>query len=100
MISAYCREMNIQEKIPECNKSIEDLAAILAEKASNAEKNIIVLEILGLVKSDGLYEVKERAFMKSLVFSMKVKEEMLSKLVNLLEIYKVVCKELYATVLE
>ena len=100
MISAYCREMNIPENIPECSESIEDIAAVLAEKASDVEKNIIVLEVLGLVKSDGLYEDKEKAFMETLVSGMRTKEGMLSKMESLLEIYTVVCKELYAAVLD
>ncbi len=100
MIGAYCREMNIPENVPEHSDSMEDVLAVLAEKASDMEKNIIVLEVLGLVKSDGVYEDKEKAFMKTLVCGMKVKEGILAKMESLLEIYTVVCKELYGAVLD
>lgn len=98
MIFAYCREMCISENAPEYDGTIDAVIAELAEKASDKEKNIIVLEILGLVKADGVYEEKEVEFMNSLVSRMKVKEGVLSKLNSLITIYTTVCNELFLTI--
>lgn len=100
MIFAYCREMSIPENVPECDETINDVLLELAEKVTTKEKNIIVLEILGLVKADGVYEDKEKEFMDALVTGMKVKEGVLSKLNSLLDIYATVCKELFFTLTE
>lgn len=100
MIFAYCREMCIPEDVPEYDGTINDVLSELAEKATTKEKNIIMLEILGLVKADGVYEEKEIEFMNSIVAGMKVKEGVLSKLNSLLDIYATVCKELFFTLSE
>ena len=47
----------------------------LSETATQKEKNIIVLETLALVKSDGIYDDKEQAFMSRLVHGLNVSEE-------------------------
>lgn len=98
MIFAYCREMCIPEDVPEYDGTINDVLLELVKKATAKEKNIIVLEILGLVKADGEYEEKEIEFMNSIVAGMKVKEGVLSKLNSLLTIYTTVCNELFLTI--
>lgn len=100
MISAYCREMNIPDNIPDCNESLEEVLNNLVDKASDIDKKIILLEIIGLLKSDGLYDEKEMIFIGSLVKGLNIKEEVLSKIISLLEIYTTVYKELYATIFE
>lgn len=100
MIYAYCREMNIAEHIPEETEEFDKIVDSLAVQADDVEKNIIILEILGLIKADGIYDEKEEEFMKKLVKGMKVKNDVLSKFNSLLEIYLTVCKELRAAVCE
>lgn len=100
MIYAYCREMNISEHIPEDTSEFDKVVDSLAVQANYVEKNIIILEILGLVKTDGVYDEKEEEFMKKLIKRMKVKNDVLSKYNSLLEIYIAVCKELRAAVCE
>ena len=100
MISTYCREMNIPENVPDASEPIESLLEEISKSANEAEKNIIVLEILGLLKSDGVYDEKEKVYMEKLVQGIGVKEGILSKINSLLDIYEVVCKELYSTITE
>lgn len=100
MILAYCREMNIPENVPECNESLEQILKNLSEKTSDIEKKIILLEVMGLIKSDGFYDEKERIFINSLVENLNIKEDLLSKITSLLETYTRVCNELYSTVFE
>lgn len=94
MISEYCREMNISENVPECGETFDATLEELSEKATNEEKKIIMLEILGLVKSDGVYDEKEKKFMNDLAKGIKVQEIVLTKLNSLLDIYTAVCKSI------
>lgn len=100
MIYAYCREMNIIERIPEITDDFDAVVSDLASQTDDVEKKIIVLGILGLVKSDGLYDEKEKVFVEKLVKGLQVEDEVVSKLNSLLESYTAVCKEIYATVRE
>lgn len=100
IILAYCHEMNIPENIPECNESLEQILKNLGDKTSDVEKNIILLEVMGLIKSDGFYDEKEITFINSLVKNLNIKEEVLSKITSLLETYTTVCNELYSTIFE
>ena len=100
MISAYCREMNIPDDVPECNESLEEVLKNLANKTSDVEKNIILLEIMGLVKSDNVYDKKEMTFINLLVKNLNIKEDVLNKITSLLDTYTKVCNELYSTIFE
>lgn len=98
MIGAYCREMNIPENMSECNKSLDDVLVQLANEATSKEKNIIVLEILGLVKADGNYDDKEKSFMQKLISTMGIEENVLNNLEKLLDSYMSICEELHAAI--
>jgi len=47
-----------------------------------------------------VYDDKEKDFMNNLIDGLMVKECLLNKMNSLLDIYTVVCKELYATITE
>lgn len=98
MVYAYCREMNIVEHIPEESGDFDEIVKTLAEQTDEVERNIIILEVLGLIKADGIYDEMEEEFMKKLIEGMKVKGDVLGKFNSLLEIYIAVCKELRAAV--
>lgn len=98
MIYAYCREMNITEHLPEEEDNFADVVATLAKQADNVEKKIIILELLGLVKSDGLFDEKEMSFMDDIVEGLHVNGDIIGKLNSLLEIYTTVCKEIRTAV--
>lgn len=100
MIYAYCREMSISEYIPDICDNFEDVLNDISKNTNNIEKNIILLEILGLVKSDGVYDDKEREFMEKLAEGIKVKEDMLERTNSLLDIYMDICKDLYTLIME
>ena len=100
MIFAYCREMNIPEHIPDMEDSFEGIAAKLASQTDDAEKRIIALEILGLVKADGRFDGKEKAFFDKLIEGLQIEQDIVSRLESLLERYSAVCKEIYASVYE
>lgn len=96
----YCREMNVQENIPETPETFEELVKVINDETSNEEKNIFILEILALIKSDGGYDEKEQEFMKRLANGFGFSDEVLVKYNNLLEKYLEIGKELYAAITE
>jgi hypothetical protein len=100
MIFAYCREMNIAERIPESDDGLESVLKDLVVSCDAVEKKIVVLEILGLIKSDGVYDEKEKLFMKQLADGLQINESVVDKLNSLLEIYVAVCKEIRTAVCE
>lgn len=99
-IDAYCREMNLPVHQPEVNESFGDSLTDISESTTKEEKKIIVLETLALVKSDGVYDEKEKAFMKELIDAFEVSEAELSKFDELLKKYTEIGKELYSAITE
>lgn len=98
MIYAYCREMNIPETVPDAEGSVEDLLECINKGTTESEKKIIILEILGLLKSDGVYDEKEEKFMEKVIHGLDIKEEVLDKVNRLLDQYLDLYRELYLTI--
>lgn len=99
-LGAYCREMNIKEWIPEREGTFVELIENIKRNTTSSERNIIVIEILALLNSDGEYDVKEKEFMQSLIKGLDVSEERLEKFSELLEQYTEIGKNMYAAILE
>ncbi|MDD6488437.1 MAG: hypothetical protein PUG48_01290 [Clostridia bacterium] len=100
ILETYCQEMNLPVQVPDIEEPLEVLLKDISENTSETEKKIIVLETLGLIKSDGVYDEQERMFMKKFVNAIDINEELFSKINSLLDIYSVVFQELYKTVIE
>lgn len=100
MLKEYCKEMNIPDHIPGTEDSVEVVLENINKNAGITEKKIIVLELLGVVKADGLYDDAEQEFMKKLVGKLEMNEDIMKHLNSLLDIYTVICKELYTTIME
>ena len=98
-LNAYCREMDIDVHIPDTPETFEELLSGLCNSTNQEEKNIIVLETLALIKSDGIYDEKEKEFMKKLIDGLGVTEETLEKFVVLLEKYTDIGRELYSAII-
>ena len=82
------------------NKVLEKEEQEIASQTDDAEKRIIALEILGLVKADGRFDGKEKAFFDKLIEGLQIEQDIVSRLESLLERYSAVCKEIYASVYE
>jgi len=74
MVLDYCREMNIEFNIA---KPFKDMDEIVAEYKDSFEKNkrIVLLEILGLIRSHGEYSDKAIQFMNGFANSIGLDEE-------------------------
>ena len=91
---AYCIEMNVKENIPDTPETLDELLEKINGETSDKEKNIYILEILALIKSDGIYDDKEREFMKKLAYRLGFSEETLVKYNNLLSLH-IYCYQIY-----
>lgn len=94
MISAYCREMNIAEHIPETTAEFDAFIPELTENTDSKEKNIILLETLALILSDGIYDDREQAFMKSLTLGLGLPLSKLDDYLVILDKYNEMAKEM------
>lgn len=100
MINAYCKEMNVPEEVPDCPEPLNDILEELAKNTSEKEKKIIVLEILGLLRSDGSYDDMEKTFADTLAEKLDVPNHVFDQINSLLKVYTVICQELYSTICE
>ena len=98
ILFAYCREMNVNEIIPDTPETFEELITKINSETNAEEKNIYILEVLALIKSDEIYDEKEQEFMKKLAFGLGFSDDVLVKYNNLLEKYLEIGKELYAAI--
>ncbi len=97
---AYCREMNIDEKVPETPETFEELVSKINDETDSEEKNIYVLETLALVKSDDVYDATEKEFMEKLVHGLGFSNDVINKYDVLLEKYLGIVNELVNAISE
>ena len=99
-INMYCREMDLPVHELEVNESFNDLLKDISDSTTKEEKKIIVLETLALVKSGGVYDENEKAFMNELIEAFGISESKLSQFDELLQKYTEIGKELYSAITE
>lgn len=94
-IYAYCKEMELNVHIPDVsNQSLENVLGFLNHNTDRKEKNIIILETLGLLYCDGVYDDIERQFMNRLVKGLGITEAYYQKVEDLLKRYLTLCGEM------
>ena len=98
MMHAYCREMNIKEEIPKDDIEPNELIAEISGNTNKSEKKILVLELLGLMYSDGNYDKSEHSFMDNIVKGFNMNKEDLEKLDIMLNSYYKVYKEMVSEI--
>lgn len=95
---AYCREMNIEQRVPDNSAVLKDVLKELDEEATEREKNIITFEILGMFLSDNDYAKEEEVMMQEIVEGMHITKDKFNNMLSLLNIYKSVYGEICSTV--
>jgi hypothetical protein len=98
VIEQYCQEMGISKPT---SYEVVPLDTLLAgtNKLPTVEKKIILTELLGLVKVDGVYDQSETAFIEKVAKAFDVSENALTELSGLLDRYLTLCTELSKAVL-
>lgn len=92
-IQLYCTEMELPMHIPEINADLDELLAVINKFANETEKKIIVVEILGLLKSDDKFDEKEHVFFDKVKESLSLSDEFCDKTESLLDKYTSIYKE-------
>lgn len=91
---AYCREMNVEQRVPDNSTILEDVLKELDEGATEREKNIIAFEILGMFLSDNDYAKEEEMMMQKIIEQLHIEREKFECMLSLLNIYKSVYEEI------
>ena len=99
MMSEYCHEMGRMEQISWVDVPKESVFQNVSKISSDKEKKIILLEILGLVKADNVYDAQEQEFVAELVEAMGLSTNTSGYITELLDKYLSACKELADAVL-
>lgn len=66
MIEQYCKEMNINFLMLEEVMPMEKIESLYQE-SDNSTKRIVILELLGLLYADGVYDASENKFVNGFV---------------------------------
>lgn len=93
MIHEYCREMELDDPDEDNIMSMKDIMAVFS-KADIHNKKIVMLEILGLVYSDGEYATEEENFVKTYAMEVGLTEEDVEKQTELIVRYMEILKEI------
>lgn len=91
---AYCREMNVEQRVPDNSAVLDDVLKELDEGATEREKNIIAFEILGMFLSDNDYAKEEEIMMQKIIEQLHIEKEKFECMLSLLNIYKSVYEEI------
>ena len=91
---AYCREMNVEQRVPDNSAILDDVLKELDEGATEREKNIIAFEILGMFLSDNDYAKEEEIMMQKIIEQLHIEREKFECMLSLLNIYKSVYEEI------
>lgn len=97
---SYCREMDIDEHVPDTSEPFEALIERICGETSKEEKKIYILELLSFIKSDGTYDEKEQEFMLKVVTGLKLTKEVLDRFDRILDRYLLIEQEIFAALAE
>lgn len=97
-IAMYCREMGISKELSSVKRELNIVLNELKNEADTTEKRIILFEILGLMLADEQYTKLEEQFVLKIIEAFEMDNQTVNSMYGLLEIYKVVYKQLYMTI--
>lgn len=86
-IARCCYEMMLPNHMPDTEQPLGYILSEINTEASVQEINIIVLELIFLLKKDGEFENKEKRFMNTLTDILGVSQEKYTRLLSLAESY-------------
>lgn len=93
MIQEYCREMNVSFFDAKNVKSMDEVVTVFKESDLHIKK-IVLLEALGLVYTDGIYDDEEKGFIKEFSDMIGLEKSDVEKLKEVIKKYLDVLKEI------
>ena len=97
MIQEYSKEMEIPEFDTNEAKSIDEIINVFKSSELHIKK-VIMLEVLGLVYSDGFYDAEEENFIKKFSNDIGLADEIVESLTVAIKIYSDALKEVCGAV--
>ena len=97
MIQEYSKEMEIPEYDTNEAKSIEEIINVFKSSELHIKK-VIMLEVLGLVYSDGFYDAEEENFIKKFSDDIGLADEIVESLTVAIKKYSDALKEVCGAV--
>ena len=94
MLEAYCREMGINRPQDDKHPPLDDLLEWTAANVDDTKKRIFILELLGIVLSDEIYDEAEQAFMRKVAQKTGVPDSFVDNVHEQLKVYKRVFERL------
>ncbi len=89
-----CYEMMLPNHIPNTNEPLDSVLEKLLASCSKQELNIILFEIILLLKSDGPYNDAESEFLDYVVNALQISDEKFVKMDLLTEKYNIIASEI------
>lgn len=86
-LGMFCAEMLLPNHVPYVNETLEDILDKVNSISSAKIKNIMVLNILHLLKSDGVYDKQEHEFMEIVLNRLNIDRMKFKEIENILNIY-------------
>lgn len=99
MLIKFANEMNV-EPIDKADKSFDDIINELASISDKREKKIILFETVGIMNSDGDFDVKETEFLSKIAAKFEINNEILEDMMYLVTTYIDLFDAIIGTVLE
>lgn len=93
-IARCCYEMMVPNHMPDTEQPLGYILSELNSTASRQEINIIIIELIMLLKQDGAYEQKEIEFLNKVTEILGISEEKFEKLEKLADSYIILRNEM------
>ncbi len=93
-IALICHELMIPNHMPDNDEPVQDILDKLNLIASKQQKNIMILELILLLKKDGTLDAAETDFLEQVRVGLEVSEEKFTSLFGLANIHLVLQREL------
>ncbi len=93
-IALICHELMIPNHMPDNDEPVQDILDKLNLIASKQQKNIMILELILLLKKDGTLDASETDFLEQVRVGLEVSEEKFTSLFGLANIHLVLQREL------
>lgn len=97
MIQEYCKEMEIPLFDKDNAKSMDEVVAVFAESDLHIKK-VVLLETLGFVYSDGVYDEEEKGFIKEYAGKIGLTNDEVEKQSVVIKEYLDILKKIYEVI--